>query len=357
MRRTDLLSFFFFAFALAATLAAPTAYSAEQKVGLDKTEYRVFIVIDGLRQKFVDVQTGFQDGLTKSLAAEGAYARYTVFDTKADPATVPGIIRAIQDGQPDLICVINNSSVFADTNITRKLTDSRFKFVTENCMPVQSGVARSWEKPGGNVTGVGVFVQFNSMIRLARAVNPKIKKWAFASWNAVKDLNEFLEAEVRAAAKAEGVELIEFRRLADSEEEIEFYKGYVRKPDTFVSVGISAYVRRDGKPTDAAELREFMKTAKPKALSITYDEFGVQSGDPAGTCVIWYDLGAQLADKGLKVLKGAAPGDLAWDYPRKYNIVLNLQSAEDRGFTLPQSLIGAAYKVFTDYDGHFVGRR
>ncbi|MFA6506567.1 MAG: ABC transporter substrate binding protein, partial [Treponemataceae bacterium] len=230
MRQAFRLSPYFLAFAFATVLAAAPDLSATPQSGPAKTEYRVFIVIDGLRQKFVDVQTGFQDSLSQSLASEGAAVRYTVFDTKADPATVPGIIKAIEDGKPDLICVINNSSVFADTNITRKLTDPRFNFVTENCMPVQSGVAKSWQKPGGNVTGVGVFVQFNSMIRLARTINPRIKKWAFASWKAVKELNEFLETEVRAAAKAEGVELIEFRRLADAEEEIDFYKNYSRKP-------------------------------------------------------------------------------------------------------------------------------
>jgi putative ABC transport system substrate-binding protein len=75
-----------------------------------------------------------------------------------------------------------------------------------------------------------------------------------------------------------------------------------------------------------------------------------------GACVIWGDIGAQAAEKGLKLIDGADPGSISWDYPRKYNIILNLAAAKRLGITLPQSLVNAAYRVYTDFDGHYVGQ-
>lgn len=339
------------ALVLALGLAATTGLAAA-----DKKEYKVFIVSDTLRAKFQDAQDGFKATLDKLLATEGAKASYTVFDTKTDPATVPGIIKAIQDGQPDLICTINNPGVFADTNITLKLKDPKYRFVSENCIPVQSGAAREWKKPGGNVTGVGVFLQFNSPIRLAKMIKPGVKRMAFVTWKAMDQLNQWFETELASACRQEGIELLEFRRVTCVEDELAFFKEYDSKSaDTFVMCGISAYVHRDGSPADVAKIEPaFMREQIKRQLFITYDEVVVAVAAVAGTCVVWNDIGAQLGEKGYQVLKGKNPGDIAWDYPRRYNVMLNRQIAKDRGISLPQDLVSAAYRVYTDYEGNFV---
>jgi putative ABC transport system substrate-binding protein len=87
-----------------------------------------------------------------------------------------------------------------------------------------------------------------------------------------------------------------------------------------------------------------------------YEDVTIAQGTLAGACVIWYDIGAQLAEKGLRILNGANPGDIPWEYPRKFNIVLNLKRAEELHLTFPQELINAAYRIYTDYDGHFIGQ-
>src|SRR6185369_233158 len=112
---------------------------------------------------------------------------------------------------------------------------------------VEIGLIKNWQKPGGNVTGVGVFIQFTSTIKLAQRINPKLKKVAFATWDAMGTVNDWFESEMKDAAKETGVELVEFRRVANNEEELAFYKKYVPKADdTFVMVGISAFVHKDG---------------------------------------------------------------------------------------------------------------
>jgi putative ABC transport system substrate-binding protein len=326
---------------------------------LEKKEYKIYIISDTLLDKFVEIQNGFMETLDKELAKTGIKARYTFFDTKTDMANVPGIIKAIQDGNPDLIAVINSPDIFADTNISLKLADTKYKFVSENCIPVQSGSAKTWEKPGGNITGVGVFVQFNSILKLAKIINPKSKKLIFWSWDAAKSLNEYFEKEVKTACKNNGFELAEFKLLSSAEEQFE-YMAYIDKlgPEYIAMPGLSVWVHKDGTPANMSlEESKWVKSNLRNIPVYEYDETAVKAAYPAGACVIWYDIGVQMAEKGIKILNGAKPGDLSWEYPRKYNLVFNLAAAKQIGLKIPQNLINAAYRVYTDFDGNFVGKK
>jgi putative tryptophan/tyrosine transport system substrate-binding protein len=342
------------AFALASTWpAVPQAGPA-----FPKKKYSVSIVVDILRPKFQEVIDGFRQELDARLAAAGAKATYTVFDTKTQAAAVPGILDALRKNPPDLVFAVNSPDAFADRNVSLKL-DPSIPVVSENCIPVRSGAAKAWDRPGGSITGVGVFVRMDSVVKLAKKINPKANKLVFFSWDKMKDINEWLEADIRAACAREGVELARVAYLASAEDEFDLLlKCDSLGPDYFGICGISAWVHRDGSYADlVVEESRFVQERIKRFPIYIYDEASVAAGAQAGTCVIWKDLGAQLGEKAVRVLKGEAPSGIPWDYPRKYNIVLNLAAAKRIGMVFPPEITAAAYRIYTDTAGSFVGKK
>ena len=342
-------------FLILAVLLFPQAISSAERT---TREYKIFIVVDTVDDWSVKIMDGFKESMDKFVSSKGAKAAYTTFDTKVNPERIPPIIDAIRMGDPDLICMVNYPSGFADSVITKKLTDPKYKFVSENCIPVEIGLIPSWQKPGGNVTGVGVFLQQNSQIRLMKRINPKAKKLAVFSWSAMTQINEWFEKEIARAAKQEGVELVEFRKVDSEEAEFAFFREYDAKSDEYFVMGvISAFVHADGSPANiTADEPPFFQNGLKKVQVLAYDETVISYGALGGASVVWKDIGIQLAEKGVLVLEGKSPGDIPWDYPRIYNIILNLKTAQKIGVKFPQDVIGAAYRVYTDYAGNYVGR-
>jgi putative ABC transport system substrate-binding protein len=324
--------------------------------GLLKGQYDIMIIMDTIDDWSSGIRDGFKETLSKSLAESHKKVDYTVIDTELNETKIPGIIEKIKWSRPDLVCTINYPTAFADSMITQKLKDPEYKFVSENCIPIKSGTIKSWKKPGGNITGVGVFIQMNSPLRLMKKINPRYKKLAVYSWDRVPLLNEWLENEFRRACQEENIELLEFRKVAHQEATFEFFEYYNEQGnDIFLSGGISAFVHKDGSPAGGKEEVDWA-IKHLKLPFVVYEETPVKYGSLAGTCVIWYDIGAQLAEKGLRVLNGENPGDIPWDYPRKYNIIINKKRAKDLGITIPQEIINASYRIYTDYNGNFIGQ-
>ena len=76
---------------------------------------------------------------------------------------------------------------------------------------------------------------------------------------------------------------------------------------TIISGVVSAWVHEDGSPADTAKLEADFFNTRMRIPFISYDENPVKTSSLAGACVIWGDIGAQAAEKGLKLIDGADP--------------------------------------------------
>lgn len=319
---------------------------------------RILIAMDTVDDWSSDVRDGFRGTLDALLAARGATAEYTVLDTKLDPATAESIRSRIEAEKPDLVCTIVYPDGFANKAIAQKLRGGEYRFVSMEAVPVQTGTIASWEKPGGNITGVGVFLRQNSQLRLARRLMPAARRVYFSSWSAMKDVNDWFRGELERACAEEGFELAEVALHDSVEAQAEYYHRFdERRPEDILLEGISVFVHADGSRADVNKILGDTYRESLQTVSLSYDETSIREGKTLGAAVVWKDIGAQLAEKAVRVLAGEDPGSIPWEYPRAFNIMLNSKTLQRMGLQVPPDLLEAAYRVYTDYEGAFIGEK
>jgi putative ABC transport system substrate-binding protein len=204
--------------------------------------------------------------------------------------------------------------------------------------PVANGLVASLARPGGNVTGVsflGVELQpkrlellcdlFPQAKLIDLLVNPT---WSNAG-RTIEGLQE--------AANAKGVQLYILKAGTDGEIDTAF--------STLKQVQAGALLVI-GDPFFNSRREQLVALAARYAVPAIYDsrEYskigGLISYGPSLTAVY-----RQIGIYAGKILHGAKPADLPVQQPTTFELVINLQTAEALGLTVPQSILAGADEV------------
>jgi putative tryptophan/tyrosine transport system substrate-binding protein len=203
--------------------------------------------------------------------------------------------------------------------------------------PVGSGLVTSLAKPGGNVTGLSLQAAnlAGKRIELLREVVPQLDRLAII-FN-VGNAQPVLEmGETEAAARTLGIEVvpIEIRRVGDFAPAFEALK---TKADAL-------YVAID--QLMVANLMRILTLALGARLPTIFStrDFvrggGFMSYGPSYT-----ERFGRAADYVDKILRGTKPGDIPVEQPTKFELVVNLITAQALGLTVPASLLARADEV------------
>jgi putative ABC transport system substrate-binding protein len=204
--------------------------------------------------------------------------------------------------------------------------------------PVGAGLVASLARPGGNVTGLSVLApELNGKrLELLKEVMPGMTRVAIL-WNAANPANAAAWEETQAAAGALGLRLHsqDVRGLQDLEGA--FARMAQARPDALLVLGdallamhrpqIAAFATQQQLPSVFAE-RESVAAG------------GLMSYGPSLP-----DLYRRAATYVDKILKGTKPADLPVEQPLKFELVLNLKTAQALGLTIPPSLLFQADEV------------
>ena len=204
--------------------------------------------------------------------------------------------------------------------------------------PVGSGLVASLAKPGGNVTGLSLQAAnlAGKRIELLREVVPQLRRLAII-FN-VDNAQPVLEmGETEAAAGTLGIEVapIEIRRVEDFGPA--FREALKAKADAL-------YVAID--QLMVANLMRILTLALGARLPTIFStrDFvrggGFMSYGPSYT-----ERFGRAADYVDKILRGTKPGDIPVEQPTKFELVVNLITAQALGLTVPSSLIARADEV------------
>ena len=204
--------------------------------------------------------------------------------------------------------------------------------------PVVAGLIESLARPGGNVTGItNISGELGGKrLELLKEAVPKLARVAVlyqSSAGALLELKEVLPAAARALKLT--IQPWEVRGADDFDKV--FAAMGKRRPD-------GLYVR--GGPLMGANLKRTVGFALKSRLPSVYSSkeavnagglmsYGADAADS-------YRLVAWYVDK---ILKGAKPADLPVQQPMKFELVINLKTADQIGLTIPQWTLMKAQKV------------
>jgi len=205
--------------------------------------------------------------------------------------------------------------------------------------PVGGGLVASLARPGGNITGRSTqnAELGPKRLELLRDVSPRKVSRVGVVFNPMDAANVLGIRELEGPTRALGITL----RLVE-----------VRSPDDFegafsrmASEGVDAVVVSSGPLTNTHAKQIVQLTARTRLPAIYGRREFVEAGGLMSYAVDSLDQCRRAATYVDKILKGATPADLPVEQPTKFELVINLKTAQALDLTIPPTLLFQADEV------------
>lgn len=274
---------------------------------------------------------GFRDGL-KENGYDDSKVSFIQENAQGDQSNLASIVTRLKEKKPDLVCAISTP---AAQNLANEIHDIPIvgTAITDY---QQSKLVDSNEKPGRNVTGVSDMSSVEAQMKLGLTLVPNAKKVGLIYSSS--EINSQIQAEhMKQYCKDNHIEVMEktVTSINDLQQVAEAFAGNV----DFV------YVPTDN--TISAALPALIKvTDEAKIPVIGGDSNMAKNGALAGVSINYYRLGEQAGAMAAKILSGKAkPADMAIEYQKDMDMVINRKSADILGIQVPKDLADKAQMI------------
>jgi len=199
--------------------------------------------------------------------------------------------------------------------------------------PVGAGLAESLGRPGGSVTGLTWDVtaeQVAKRLQIFKETVPRMNRLDLVWDPALAGATAYVP-HVNAASKTLGIKTtwVEVRAAGDLEAVYERLRK--NRP--------GALFIWDG-PATSPQIKHMCDFAiKERLPAFTAGTHHVDGGCLMAYAVNTLDLYRRAAAFVDKILKGAKPGNLPFEQPAKFELVINLKTAKALGLTIPPSIL------------------
>jgi putative ABC transport system substrate-binding protein len=310
---------------LAVSLAlAPLAAEAQQRGKMSHVGY----VSLGAHPE----QSGLWQKILEALRAlnyvEGQNLTLKIAAAEGKPERLPGLVAELIQAKVDVIVTTSTQETLA----AKKATSTIPIVMTLVPDPVEQGLVASLARPGNNVTGLTTMAPGTSqkLVELLREVAPSATRLGVLRTGA----SPFLEIrrELQVAAQQTGITLS--------------YIGGIQRPDDFDPA--LARAKKEGVRGIIAPLGAFtyryratlVRAASKHRLPAIY---WVRDFVEAGGLMSYGGSFGEVARRAAyfvdRLLQGAKPADLPVEQPTKFELVINLKTAQALGLTIPQSVL------------------
>jgi putative ABC transport system substrate-binding protein len=295
---------------------------------------RIGMLVTGSASTNKSPDDAFRQGLRELGYIEGRniVIEYRYVEGKRD--RIPELAAELVQVKVDVLVVAGGVST---TLPVKKATSSIPIVFTNASDPVGAGLVASLARPGGNVTGLATVSQDLSGKRLEvlKEVVPKALRVAVL-WNpGPADENEVRQIETVAPALGVKIQSLQVR---DPNEFPGRYAAMKRE-------NANALVLIQGSFTLFHRKQLVELAAENRLPSMCESSSWTDDG-----CLLSYGPDVLYAYRRAavyvdKILKGARPADLPVEQPTKFDLVINLKTAQQIGLTIPPNVLARADRV------------
>jgi putative tryptophan/tyrosine transport system substrate-binding protein len=258
----------------------------------------------------------------------------TIEYAKGKPEGIPGLTADLVRKKVDVIVTAGTAQARAIQQTTTTIPI----VLAFSGDPVGTGLVDSLARPGGNITGLSMISPDLSgkRLELLKEAAPKIDRVGVL-WDPLVPDN-FLDFETtRLAARALGLKLQSLEVRSPEDLEGAFSVVVKHRLNALVVIG-GGVINRHVKRILAFEAKH--------RLPAMYEMSSLsEAGGLMAYGVNLPDLFRRSATYVDKILKGRKPADLPVEQPTKFELVINLKTANQIGLTIPPNVLARADKV------------
>jgi ABC-type uncharacterized transport system substrate-binding protein len=275
----------------------------------------------------------FRQALAALGWTEGRNVQFIYRWSAGDVAQARPFAKELLDLRSDVI-LANSTPIAVAVRDTTRTTPTVFVQVSD---PVTAGVVQSLERPGGNLTGFTNFEPSiaNKWIELVKGVAPNIRRIACLFNPDTAPLFYAKAVETVAPLLSLTPFAVAVHNAAEMEREIE---QFAREPDGALLVLPDLFTATNRQSIIALAARHRLPAVYPF-------RYFVSNGGLISYGIEMLETYRQAASYVDRILKGERPSDLPVQQPTKFELVINLKTAQLLGLTVPPALLARADEV------------
>jgi putative ABC transport system substrate-binding protein len=275
----------------------------------------------------------FRSALRELGYIEGRNATVELRYANGEADRMGALTRELVALKPDVLFVGSAPGLVAARNATR--TIPIVTIVPED--PVASGIASSIARPSGNITGtwsLGDYALVGKRLDFLKLAVPRLARVAaIVNPDDPTDRMEMTQLPKAASGLGLALQFIEVHNAAELES----------AAAEVVRAGVQGMYLSQGPTLSRRQIAAMMERLKLPAIHgfrTFVDTGGLLSYGP--NLPELYRQSARLVDR---ILKGEKPGDLPFELPTRYELIVNLKAAKAIGLTIPDSFVLLADEV------------
>ena len=294
---------------------------------------RIGFLLVGWSPERKEVQE-FRRGLRDAGYVEGRDVVIEWRSANGDYARVPALVAGLVQSKVDVIVLETTLAAQAAKRATSTIPIV-MAIVGD---PIGSGLVSNLGHPGGNITGLSLMIpELNvKRLQLLKEVIPRLTRVAVL-WNPDTPPHAQMVQDLKVAASSLSIELA-VAGVRTSEELSAAFSAFTR-------AHLQALYVLEG-PFSMTHRTTLLRLASKVRLPTIYGQReAVDAGGLMSYGTNFAEMFRRAAGYVDNILKGAKPGDLPIEQPTKFELIVNLKTAQALGITIPESILLRADEV------------